>query len=87
LDPSGQVIAQADPLAGQAAGPEGEDYFTSQWDPGELISNDVVINIPSDAPAGPYQLAFGLYDGDTLERLPVVGSEDGRVILDVGSRE
>jgi hypothetical protein len=87
LDPSGQVIAQADPLAGLGAGPEGEDYFTSQWDPGTLIPNDVVVIIPSDAPVGPYRLAFGLYDSDTLERLPVVGREDGRVILDVGSRE
>ena len=87
LDPSGQVIAQADPLAGLGAGPEGEDYLTSQWGPGELIPNRVVVVIPPDAPAGPYQLAFGLYDSNTLERLPVVGREDGRVILDVGNRE
>jgi hypothetical protein len=84
LDPSGQVIAQADPLAGQGAGPEGEDYFTSQWDPGELIANDVAISIRSGAPPGPYRLALGLYDGATLERLPVKGSEDGSVIIDVG---
>ncbi len=87
LDPSGQVIAQADPLAGVGAGAEGEDYFTSQWDPGELILDDVAIAIPPDAPPGPYQLAFGLYDGETLERLPVVGQEDARVVVEVGSRE
>jgi hypothetical protein len=87
LDPSGQVIAQADPLAGLGAGPEGEDYFSGQWDPGALILNDVAIAIPPDAPPGPYQLAFGLYDGATLERLPVVGWEDGRVVVEVGSGE
>jgi hypothetical protein len=87
LDPSGQVIAQADPLAGLGAGPEGEDYFTSQWDPGALIFNDVAIAIPPNAPPGPYQLAFGLYDGKTLERLPVEGDEDARVVLEVRSRE
>jgi hypothetical protein len=87
LDASGQVIAQADPLAGLGAGPEGEDYFTSQWDPGALILNDVAIAIPPNAPPGPYQLAFGLYDGETLERLPVVGQEDARVVVEVGSRE
>jgi hypothetical protein len=87
LDPSGQVIAQADPLAGLGAGPQGEDYLTSQWDPGELILDDVAITIPPDAPPGPYQLAFGLYDGETLERLPVVGQGDARVVVEVGSRE
>jgi hypothetical protein len=87
LDSSGQVVAQADPLAGAGAGPEGADYLTSGWDPGELILNDVAITISSNAPPGPYRLAFGLYDGDTLERLPVVGREDGKVVLGVGSRE
>ena len=84
LDGSGQVIAQTDPLAGLGAGPDGEDYFTSQWDPGELILNDVAIMIPADAPPGPYRLAFGLYDGETLERLPVAGQEDARVVLELG---
>jgi len=84
LDASGQVIAQVDPLAGVGAGDEGEDYFTSQWDPGELILDDVAIAIPPDAPPGPYQLAFGLYDGETLERLPVVGQEDAWVVVGVG---
>jgi hypothetical protein len=87
LDASGQVIAQTDPLAGAGAGPEGTDYLTSRWDPGELILNDVAITIPRDAPPGPYRLALGLYDGDTLERLPIVGRDDGRVIVEVGSRE
>jgi hypothetical protein len=82
LDPSGQVVAQVDPLAGAGAGPEGADYLTSHWDPGELIVNDVAIAIPLDAPPGPYRLAFGLYDGDTLERLPVVGREDGKVEIE-----
>lgn len=87
LDGSGQMVAQVDPLAGAGAGPQEADYFTSYWDPGELIVDEVVITIPPDAPPGPYRLAFGLYDGDTLERLPVVGQEDARVVVEVGSRE
>jgi hypothetical protein len=87
LDTSDQIVAQVDPLAGAGAGPEGADYFTSQWDPGQLIANDVDIAIPLDAPSGPYRLAFGLYDGDTLKRLPVVGREDSRVVVEVGSKE
>ncbi len=80
LDSSGQMVAQTDPLAG--AGAEQEDYFTGRWDPGELIRDDVALTIPPDAPPGPYRLALGLYDGDTLERLPVVGREDGQVVLE-----
>lgn len=87
LDASGQMIAQADPLAGEGAGPEGEAYLTSHWDPGELILDDVAVTIPLDAPPGPYQLAFGLYDGETLERLPVAGTQDAKVIVEVGSRK
>jgi hypothetical protein len=87
LDSSGQVIAQTDPLAGLGAGPEGTDYFTSQWDPGQMILDEVALDISPEAPPGPYRLAIGLYDGETLERLPVVGREDGRVVMEVGSRE
>jgi hypothetical protein len=86
-DASGRIVAQVDLPAGAGAGPEGADYFTSQWDPGQLIADDVVITLPLDAPPGPYRLAFGLYDGDTLERLPVAGREDGRVVVGIGSKE
>jgi len=83
LDSSGQMVTQADPLAG--AGAEKETYFTSRWDPGELIRDDVTLAIPPDASPGPYHLALGLYDGETLERLPVVGREGGEVRLKIGS--
>jgi hypothetical protein len=83
LDSSGQIIAQVDPLAGAGAGPEGTDYFTSHWDPGKIILDDVAVTIPPAAPPGPYRLAFGLYDGDTLERLPVMGRGDGSVVLQI----
>jgi hypothetical protein len=85
LDASGQVIAQADPLAGAGASGQGEDYFTSRWQPGKLILDDVAISIPPGAPPGSYRLALGLYDGDTLGRLPVVGRDDGAVTLELDS--
>jgi hypothetical protein len=84
-DASGQVIAQADPLAGAGTSGQGEDYFTSRWEPGKLILDDVAISIPPDAPPGPYRLALGLYDGDTLQRLPVAGRDDGTVTLELAS--
>ncbi len=85
LDASGQVIAQADPLAGAGASGQGEDYFTSRWEPGKLIIDDVVISIPPDTPPGSFRLALGLYDGDTLQRLPVVGRDDGTVTMELDS--
>jgi hypothetical protein len=84
-DASGQVIAQADPLAGAGASGQGEGYFTSRWQPGKLILDDVSISIPPDAPPGPYRLALGLYDGDTLQRLPVAGRDDGTVTMELDS--
>lgn len=85
MDASGQVIAQQDPLAGAGAGLEESDYFTSRWDPGQLILDDVALSLPLEPPPGPYRLALGLYDAETLERLPIVGQEDARVILELGS--
>ena len=85
LDASDQVIAQADPLAGAGAGPGGTDYLTSQWEPGQLIVTAVSVVIPPDAIAPPRRLAIGLYDGETLKRLPVVNNPEGRVLLEVGS--
>jgi len=85
LDASDQVIAQADPLAGAGAGPEGSDYLTGQWDPGRLIVTEVTVAIPQDAPGPPHRLAIGLYDGETLERLPVVGHPEGQALLKVKS--
>ena len=61
--------------------------MTGQWDPGELILDSVALAIPPDAPPGPYRLAFGLYDSETLERLPVVGDAEGRVVVEIGSKE
>jgi hypothetical protein len=87
MDASGQMITQVDPLAGAGAGPEEADYLTSRWEPGELIEHDVAITIPPDAPPGPYRLAFGLYDGDTLERLPAVGRADGQVEIEIRESE
>ncbi len=61
LDRSGQIVAQADPLAGAGADPDmpTADYPTGRWEPGRLITTDVPIALPPHAPAGPYHDAFG----------------------------
>jgi hypothetical protein len=89
LDRSEQIVAQADPLAGAGADPDSPkaDYPTSRWEPGRLITTDVPITLPPDAPGGPYHVAFGLYDGETLERLPVDGNGEGRITAEVTGKE
>jgi hypothetical protein len=43
--------------------------LTSQWRPGEYVQDSHTLEIPADAPPGPYLLAVGLYDAATEERL------------------
>jgi len=89
LDQSERVVSQADPLAGAAADPDTPraDYPTSRWDPGRFITTDVPLLVPADAPPGPYRIAFGFYNGETLERLPVDGIDGGRLVVDATGRE
>jgi hypothetical protein len=77
VDANDHILAQFD---GQ---PRAGDYPTSGWIPGEIIRDTYAVQLPSDAPPGPYRAYLGLYDGVTNVRLPVVDSDAGRVIIDV----
>jgi hypothetical protein len=48
---------------------------TWHWRPGEYILDEHVLTIPADLPAGEYMLGAGLYDADTLQRLPPAGED------------
>lgn len=52
----------------------------SAWRPGEVIRDEYRLSLPADLPAGNYQIEIGLYDPQTLERLPVPGHGD-RLLL------
>ena len=49
--------------------------------PGDVIAQAHRFSIPPDLPAGQYMLEFGFYRLDTLERYPVVGQIDRRVVV------
>ncbi|PWH13534.1 MAG: hypothetical protein DDG58_13935 [Ardenticatenia bacterium] len=85
LDTSGNLAAQTDPFLGAASDPDapGQDYLTSQWEPGRLVVTDVDIHVPIDAPPAPYRIALGLYEEETMQRWPVDDSEDNQIILDL----
>ncbi len=52
-------------------------YPTGQWLPGETIIDPVLLALPKNFPSGEYHLAIGMYDLNTLERLPVAKDSSG----------
>jgi hypothetical protein len=70
LDNEGVIIAQSDALPGGG-------YPTDQWLAGEVVVDAHLIALPGDLTPGEYQLAAGMYDALSGERLPVIGP-DGR---------
>jgi len=61
LDESGQVVSQHDGL----------DARMSGLRPGDELAQLHTLNLPPELPPGRYALQIGLYDADTLMRLPV----------------
>jgi len=60
----GTLVAQAD------GWPQEGRMLTIQWQAGEYIEDGYLLEIPADAPPGPYTLYVGLYDAATDERQP-----------------
>jgi hypothetical protein len=44
--------------------------LTVQWQPGDVIEDHYTLQIPPDAPPGPYVLYTGMYNAMTGDRLP-----------------
>lgn len=63
VDAAGTIVAQSD------AFPMENRYPTSRWKPGYAVPDTHRLTIPADAPPGPYRLAAGLYQYQTLQRL------------------
>ena len=43
---------------------------TTAWRPGEIVPDTRTIVVPADAPPGRYRVTIGLYNYQTMERLP-----------------
>jgi mannosyltransferase len=56
---------------------------TSGWAQGEIIADQIVIDIPADFPDGAYDIEIGLYNASDpgFTRLPVADSDQTRVLL------
>jgi len=77
-DVSGKVVAQKD------SPPAGGAYPTGLWNAGEIIKDELVVPL-EQAPPGEHEIVVGLYDFATGQRLPVEGSADGTVVLEMFS--
>ncbi|MCK6628196.1 MAG: DUF2079 domain-containing protein [Anaerolineae bacterium] len=75
IGPDGQKVAQHD---GQPAWEV--PLPTSTWQPGEMLQDKHILELPPTLPRGEYRLEAGVYYWQTLERLPVV--EKGGVVGD-----
>lgn len=65
VGPDGTLYGQVDQIPGAGA------YPTTGWLSGEYITDEYLIPVSQDAPPGAYQLAIGMYNPNTGERLPL----------------
>ncbi len=79
LDANGAAVAQAD------GKPVWWTYPTTQWEPGQYIRDEHILELAADTPRGDYTLAVGMYDAETGVRLNVKDVQgtvpDGRIEL------
>ena len=77
LTADGQFISQVDGWPQDPKYGRGDVVvLTRQWQPGEYIPDQYTLDIPADAPPGPYLLAVGLYEAATGDRLRAM--QDGQ---------
>jgi hypothetical protein len=70
LDAGGVPRAQADVIPQNGARP------TWSWLPGEIIADEIALQVPADLPAGTYRLTAGLYNELSGERLTLPDGKD-----------
>jgi hypothetical protein len=54
----------------------------SRWVEGDLVADRYDLSLPPGSPSGLYRLLVGMYDPDTLQRLPAVDAGGGRLLED-----
>ena len=73
-------------VAGFDEPPFGRRFPTSDWPAGHALRDEWQVPLPPELTPGDYQLVFGLYDAQTLERLPlqVAGADVRDALLPLG---
>ena len=73
---NGELVAQHD------SAPECNMNATTRWEPGQLIPDPHMIDIPADFSAQSVSLFVGMYNLETLVRLPVMETGGDAVLLE-----
>lgn len=71
-----RVWGQRDRIPGNGARP------TTSWVKGEILTDRYRIPVESDTPPGEYAIEIGMYDSNTIERLPILDAAGARVPYD-----
>jgi hypothetical protein len=66
LDDNGKLWGQHDDFPAYGSHP------MTEWEPGEIVPDRIVIELPQDIPPGSYHVFVGMYDPATGERLPLL---------------
>lgn len=75
-------LYRAGQMAGQHDGPPCAGACpTATWLPGEVLSDAHILTLDPATPPGEYDLNIGLYDPQTLERLPIPGFTEAMITL------
>jgi hypothetical protein len=77
-DPAGRTVAQLDYRPFEGA------YPTSHWLPGSTVAETRQWQLPADLPPGPYTVQTGLYQLQTLARLPLIKDIGGENAVTLG---
>lgn len=67
VGPDGGIVSQDD------GHPDEGFYPTSHWDKDEVVRDEHVLTVPSEAGVGEYELRVGMYTVEDMRRLPVEG--------------
>ena len=73
LDGEGHIRGQKDNPPAQGTWP------TGRWKPGELVVDRYRVPVNPDAPPGRYTLVVGMYDLETMQRLPAFDTHGKRL--------
>ncbi len=78
LNESDEIVAQIDRQPNNGLTP------TSRWAAGDVVRDVVQIEFPAELPPGGYRLQVGLFERETMSRLPAVGDhvQDNAVLLE-----
>lgn len=61
--------------AGQDNPPVWGSYPTTDWQPGERVTDKYTLTLPPGIPPGAYRVSVGWYHSETLARVPLLASE------------